>query len=349
LRSHICSEAALTHVVRFPSKLFETVSFGYGNLCIIAGEKRALKRDDTVRWLNVFDEGENLLPERLAESQCCPGGTLIDNSELGWSSSLFDGSGKGHTDWPALGEIAECRTGIYTGHNERFIGYDAARVTRRLNGHPIAWTRQVYYGVLTPEERERGLQGEQRYVPLIRGGHREPFAQTASAIDWGKDAVYFYKTDKKARLQNLRFYFGGGLSVPMVTTKRISAALMEGAVFDQGVVGVFPHRIAEIPALLLYLNSSLASEKMKRIVNGSANNSANYLKRLPVPFFCIADIQQAAHLVEAARHRGSLVQSICNEFVEGVARRTTTSGTGLNRLVGSSNISTVPWINQPAS
>jgi hypothetical protein len=124
---------------------------------------------------------------------------------------------------------------------------------------------------------------------------------------------------------------------------------MKNAIFDQGVVGVFPHRIAEIPALLLYLNSSLASEKMKKIVNGSANNSANYLKRLPVPFLCDEAIQHAAHLVEAARYQGSLAQSICNEFVEGLVRQTTTSGMLSDRLAGSSNIHIIHWINQPAN
>ena len=349
LRNFMCSEAALTHIIRFPSRLFETVNFGYGNLCIIAGEKRALTMSDTVQWLSVFDKEEELSLDSLTNAKPCSGSALINNSELGWSSSIFDGSEEVYINWPTLGEIAECRTGIYTGDNKSFIGYDAARITRRLNGHPISWSKQVYDGVLTTEQRESGINGEQKYVPLIRGGHREPFEQTASAVDWGRKAIHFYKTNKKARFQNSRFYYREGLSVPMVTTKRISAALMNNAVFDQGVVGIFPHVVAEIPALLLYLNSSLASEKMKKIVNGSANNSANYLKRLPVPYFYDADIQKAASIVEAARHQGSLALSICNEFVEGVTCQTTTLGTRSDQLAGSSNTHRGYWIDQPAS
>jgi hypothetical protein len=238
---------------------------------------------------------------------------------------MFDGSGQLDANWRPLGDLAECRTGIYTGDNQRFIGYNARRVTRRLNGHSIDWPAKVYYEQLSQAQRECGLDGERHYVPLIRGGHREPFESTAWAIDWRKAAIDFYRTDKKARLQNSTFYFREGLSVPMVTTKRISAAMMNNAVFDQGVVGVFPHRPSEIPALLLYLNSRVASEKMKRLVNGSANNSANYLKRLPVPPFSSEDIQHAAQLVEAAKGCGFLPQTVCDSFVADLCGYTTRS------------------------
>src|SRR5258708_18878328 len=98
----------------------------------------------------------------------------------------------------------------------------------------------------------------------------------------------------------------------MVTTKRISAALMSRAVFDQGVVGVFPHRTIEVSALLLYLNSASASEKMKKILNGSANNSPNYLNSLPIPPFSERDIQLAAHLLAASSISESLPPDACH-------------------------------------
>jgi adenine-specific DNA-methyltransferase len=103
----------------------------------------------------------------------------------------------------------------------------------------------------------------------------------------------------------------------MVTTKRISAGTMCNAVFDQGVVGVFPNRPGDTPALLLYLNSSLASERMKTLVNGSANNSANYLKRLPIPHFSDAALKGATHLVRTAKEAGLLDPTVCDSFVKG--------------------------------
>ena len=92
----------------------------------------------------------------------------------------------------------------------------------------------------------------------------------------------YYRTDRNARLQNSRFYFRKGLAVPMVTSGRLSASYMEGAVFDQGVVGVFPKKERWLGFLLVFLNSEQATE-MKRNISPGANNSANYLKRLRVP------------------------------------------------------------------
>jgi adenine-specific DNA-methyltransferase len=318
LRSFICTHAAPTHIVRFPSKLFETVNFGYGNLCILAGQKKPLDKSDIIRWLDVFGRDQTLTLDGLADSRTLGGSALIENAEIGWSAAMFDDGRQSDLSWRTLGDTAECRTGIYTGDNGRFIGYDAARIARRANGHSIDWQQTVFEDPLTPAQQELGLDGDRHYVPLVRGGHREPFERTAWALDWGKEAIRFYRTNKKARLQNSAFYFREGLSVPMVTTKRISAALMSRAVFDQGVVGVFPHRTIEVSALLLYLNSGTASKKMKTIVNGSANNSANYLKRLPIPRFSEKDIQLAARLFDDARVSESLPQNVCDAFVESV-------------------------------
>ena len=318
LRSFMCAQAAPTHIIRFPSKLFETVNFGYGNLCIVVGEKRPIHRNDTVYWLDLFAKDASLTRDSLDDADRFLGDTLIKYCDFGWSSVMFTPHGISSRLSETLGDIAECRTGIYTGDNERFLGYDAARITRRLNGHSIEWLRKVHDEPLTLAQEESGLQGERCYVPFIRGGHREAFETTAWAINWSPEAIDFYRTNEKARLQNSRFYFKDGISVPMVTTKRISAGTMCNAVFDQGVVGVFPKRSCDASALLLYLNSSIASERMKTLVNGSANNSANYLKRLPVPRFSNTALERASRLVSmaAAKIGDSLNQTICDEFAD---------------------------------
>lgn len=316
LRSFMCAQAAPTHIIRFPSKLFETVNFGYGNLCIVVGEKRPLGHSDTVCWLDLFAKNATLTPASLGGAERLLGGLMGDHCDFGWSSAMFTASGSFSGLSQSLGDMAECRTGIYTGDNERFIGYDAARITRRLNGHSIDWARLVCEELLTPAQEEAGLRGERCYVPFIRGGHREAFEKTAWAINWSPEAIEFYRTNKKARLQNSRFYFKAGISVPMVTTKRISAGTMCNAVFDQGVVGVFPNHSSCGPALLLYLNSSLASQRMKALVNGSANNSANYLKRLPVPEFPSAALQEATDIVRRAGRSGvGLDLRECDRFI----------------------------------
>jgi hypothetical protein len=319
LRSFMCAQAAPIEFIRFPSKFFETVNFGYGNLCIVVGEKRPLRPGDTVLWHDIFEEGSSLSASGLRGARPLLGEMLLEQRDDGWSSAMIATNGTPRADSRTLGDVAECRTGIYTGDNAQFIGYDAARVTRRINGHSIDWSRQVYVGPLTSAQKEAGLQGDCCYVPFVRGGHRKAFEKTPWAINWSSSAIEFYKSNKKARLQNSRFYFREGLSVPMVTTKRISAATMSQSVFDQGVVGVFPNRPIDSPAILLYLNSSIASKRMKSLVNGSANNSANYLKRLPMPHFSEAALERAGQIIQVASRKpwAGLDQAMCDEFVKG--------------------------------
>jgi hypothetical protein len=153
------------------------------------------------------------------------------------------------------------------------------------------------------DEVSEGLVGERVYVPLVRGGHRAPLAATRDAILWSTEAIRFYKTDAKARFQNSRFYFQKGLAVPMVTSGRITASLMHNAVFDQGVVGIFPYQSSWLPFLLIFLNSPYATT-MKRAVNPTANNSANYLKEFKLPNLSAEHLGRAAELVELAKVKG---------------------------------------------
>lgn len=314
LRRFILKSAAPSYIVRFPSKRFETVNFGYGHLCILAGRRSAVAPDDVVRWIDAFDASRPILRQLSESMTTLNGGDLREHSLVGWRRGMSQPQ-SGQIGWKTLGEIAACKTGIYTGDNRQFIGYDPARVSRRLNGHAIIWNRQVCLRNLELHEQREGLRGETTYVPLVRGGHRRFSESTAWALRWDADAIASYRTDKKARLQNASYYFKSGLAVPMVTSRRLSASLLDGAVFDQGVVGVFPHSPNLRPALLLYLNSGTASQLRNDIVNGSANNSANYLKRLPVPNFSDTDAGEAKAIVANAIATGTLSEEACDRFV----------------------------------
>lgn len=315
LRQFIAAQAAPTTIVRFAPKRFETVNFGYGNLCIIAGHRRPLAAQDKIVWLDAFEPSMPLSLDALDRAKAIPATQFQSTIGGGWSPPAISRSRKNDRNWPVLGDLAECRTGIYTGDNVRFIGYDPRRVKRRLNGHPIEWNQSVIKRDLTTDEMGHGVDGSEHYVPLIRGGHRDAFEPPYSAIDWRPGALHYYRDDKKARFQNSVFYFRSGISVPMVATKRISAALMDGAVFDQGVVGIFPNKEEHTAPLLLYLNSRKASDAIKAIVNGSANNSANYMKRLPVPPLDAGASKRAKKIVAAARSNGRLKPETCDEFV----------------------------------
>ena len=279
LRVFLRDNMNVTHLVQFNSERFESVNFGYGNLCIISGNRSLNGQHGDVLWLDyrrskapltlhAFDSGKRLSSSNLRQSTDHAWVLPKDEADL-FASSL-------------LGEIAECRTGIYTGDNIKFCAYDELCPPFRINGHSIAWSQVRSTSALTHEERENGLENPPYYVPFVRGGHRVPFEETRSALAWSQESVNYYRTDRNARLQNSRFYFRKGLAVPMVTSGRLSASYMEGAVFDQGVVGVFPKKERWIGFLLVFLNSEQATE-MKRNISPGANNSANYLKRLRVP------------------------------------------------------------------
>ena len=308
LREFILEQGRPSHIVRFPSRLFGTVNFGYGHLCIIAGNRGRLPAGASVVWWETTEATETEVPllHSLKQAEILLGSFLADHCENGWvhprhlEAMAFD-----RATLP-LGDVAECRTGIYTGNNVRFCGFDAEQPPARgANGHPIDWASAVHTAGLRAEEQREGIEGQgSTYVPFVRGGHRKPFEATRWALDWSKSAVETYRTDKKARLQNHAFYFREGLAIPMVTSGRLSASHMSGSVFDQGVVGVFPHDSDMVPYLLIYLNSEQISERAKAVINPGANNSANYVKRIPVIVPTAAELARSRKIFMRARSEG---------------------------------------------
>ncbi len=156
-------------------------------------------------------------------------------------------------------------------------------------------------------------------MKFIRGGHRKPLEKTSHGLLWTPESIKFYATDKKARLQNRTFYFKKGLAVPMVTSGRISASLFDNAVFDQGVVGVFPKKEIYTAFLLIYLNSEFAT-KQKNLVAPGANNSANYLKKMKIPNFKSDDLNRAQKILEQAIIKGwDETDTIRKEFMNSLS------------------------------
>lgn len=314
IRSFLANEASPTHIIRFPSKLFESINFQYANLCIIAGYKKQSKKSDTtiladVDSLDNIDINSTEINTKL----------LKENIFNGWSNYYLIEQSKFTTPiWTTLGDLAECKTGIYTGDNENYIGFNPSLAKRKKNGHPIhKWNENVKLTSLTEDEKNSGLSScTFKYVPFIRGGHRKIFEETHYAILWDKDSINFYKTNKRSRFQNNSFYFKEGIALPMVSSNRISASYINNAVFDQGVVGIFPKNKNLLAPILLYLNSDLASYLMKSIVNGSANNSANYIKKLPIPIFTKEDIDTAHKLLNKYKNNRNKNNEDINSFIK---------------------------------
>ncbi|UUF81121.1 BREX-1 system adenine-specific DNA-methyltransferase PglX (plasmid) [Xanthomonas oryzae pv. oryzae] len=61
------------------------------------------------------------------------------------------------------------------------------------------------------------------------------------------------------------------------------ATIMNKQVFDQSIVGIFPKEefVSHFYYMLAFLNSDIAN-KLIHTINPTVNNSANYLKKLPI-------------------------------------------------------------------
>lgn len=301
LRKFIIETAKPTHILQFKSKRFGSVNFGYGNLCIIAGTKTKISPDSEINWIDAVSTDESLLNLIETDKTVVKGSYFIENCDDSWISPKLINSVSFTRDVITLGEIADCKTGIYTGNNTDYCGYNIDNPPKRINGHAVDWNEVTTSP--TSDEKESGIAKEVAYVPFIRGGHREPFETTNSCIRWDKEAINFYDKDKKARLQNKDFYFKEGLAIPMVTSGRLSASTFNNAIFDQGVVGVFAKDPDYHNFLLIYLNDDFSS-KLKSLIAPGANNSANYLKRLKIPKLTIEELNEATRIVETAKSLG---------------------------------------------
>ena len=167
-----------------------------------------------------------------------------------------------------------------------------------------------------------GIEGENHWVPIVKGGNRRFHKPSEWFMDWSKTAINDYKVvnKKKARFQNSRFYFNQGIAVPMVSSSSITGALIDGRLFDQSIVGIFPKE--GMQHLLMYLlgffNSRICNQLI-RTINASTNNSSNYIKKIPIviPGQCqldeVSDI--VGKLYDLARNR-EIVESDLSDMNE---------------------------------
>lgn len=289
LREYILLNTKIHEILMFPSKFFPGVNFGYSNLTIITVEKSDKENAlaNTVRIIsdlkkvsdigditnrtnlekyNVFDIPQKEIFESIDMAFLIKAGSeirnLINNPSL------------------TLGDMADCVTGIYTGNNKVYFKALNSRV-RNPTKCEIVDENQIEYDFLNYDNLLEGIEGKKHFIPVTKGNAEMYHRKDEWFIDWGKEALHHYKTDKKARLQNSRYYFKKGIAVPMVKSSKIKANIIKNQVFDQSVVGVFPKEDKYLYYLLALLNSDIVNTIIQTI-NHTANNSANYLKKVPI-------------------------------------------------------------------
>ena len=83
----------------------------------------------------------------------------------------------------------------------------------------------------------------------------------------------------------------------MISSSSITASLIENKLFDQSIVGIFPKDKSLTFYLLAFFNSPTCN-KLIRTINPSANNPANYIKKIP---FVLPTSEELKHIDNTVR------------------------------------------------
>lgn len=287
LRRALFTNTTIEEVALFPSKFFPGVNFGYSGMCVMTLTNSSAAPDHAI---TVFDSIRDphtlcLIARREDASTRChesqvPQHAIVNrpHAELILRNKCFPKVEDIERKSVPLGRIAEVRTGFYSGNDRRWIRRANCDVARSKQYENVD-TERIFDG-RPPLD---GTLGSRRFIPIVRGGAAQFVRRTHWYVDWSKGAVSEYRRAGKnpARFQNCEFYFREGIGIPMVSSSRVTAAPLECRLFDQGIVGVFLEDLRLFKFVLGFFNTERATSMLRRI-NPTANNSANYMKRVEI-------------------------------------------------------------------
>jgi adenine-specific DNA-methyltransferase len=335
MRKNILSKFTIEELLLMPSNFFPGVNFGYANLCIITIVAKTPSNDSKTRIVKVTSNVE-VLKELANDSYKKADSDVIifQNTILGNVGSSFlistdsDVSDLINESTVNLGSLADCVTGFYSGNNAENIYQISEFATSDTN--PID---------LSEIEMNPSLQSEillgsttKRYIPIYMGGKAIVDKKIEKCINWSPADISKFKSDNKARFQNSSYYFREGVGIPMVKSKKLKAFKIDKQLFDQSIVGIFPHDPRHLNFLLVFLNSDLCS-RIINTINHTANNSANYVKKIPVPL--TKDIIHEADLIVSRFIKSNNTDQFlddANELFEGVRGAFNVSGNTASSL-----------------
>jgi phospholipid N-methyltransferase len=282
LRRNILLQSCIETITLFPSSFFPGVNFGYSNLSIISLKRMESSQHNEDNQFTVssgYREPSELLtkPPHIKQTIFHQRDLLesIDHSLLLSQNADHLTLLKAATG--RLGDIADCVTGIYSGNDKQFLRVLTSDIRNGAKYQTVS-QEMIYRGKEPPSHH--GIATRDCFVPILKGGGVRFHKPNLWFLDWSVEAVHHYQTNQKARFQNSRYYFKTGIGVPMVSSSSVTAALIEQRIFDQSIVGIFPHEPKYLYYLLGFFNSTLCTTLL-RTINPSANNSANYIKKLP--------------------------------------------------------------------
>lgn len=285
IRQHILTNTKILELALFPSSFFPGVNFGYANLSIITLQKCNSKADCLSNEFNILTSFSNVkqlstIRENELKVFSFQQNEIISNPDYAFliadnikiieaiNSSKFK-----------VGDIANCVTGFYSGDDKTFLKVNSADLKNGKSYNLVDdnFVNRDYQNITTILE---GIQGKKHFIPIVKGGNTKYLKPEGWFMNWSKKAVNHYKTNKKARFQNSQYYFKFGVGIPMISSSSITASLIENKLFDQSIVGIFPEDKSLTYYLLAFFNSPTCN-KLIRTINPSANNPANYIKKIP--------------------------------------------------------------------
>lgn len=284
IRKFLLTNTQIRELALFPSSFFPGVNFGYANLCIITLVKSSdidknMRNCITIRTdFKSVEELENShagTTKRVSQKTVYEGvgSAFMFNSTDRLTELINDPSIQ------RIGDIASCVTGFYSGNDKKYL-HPIDESIKNAKKYTCASEDQIRTTPLTEEEKTHGIDSHQYLIPIVKGGNVEYIKPNNWFMDWSTQAISEYRISKKCRFQNSTFYFRKGIGIPMIRSSKLTGALIDGRLFDQSIVGVFPKDEEWTFYLLGFINSTICSELIKAI-NPSTNNSANYIKKIP--------------------------------------------------------------------
>ncbi len=284
IRRFLLTQTTIRELALFPSSFFPGINFGYANLCIITLSKcsdvsRNLQNKVIIRTgLTNVDELKHSSPgisKEVSQETVYNGvGSAFmfkssdELTELVNDNSIIK-----------IGDIASCVTGFYSGNDKDYL-HPISGVVKNAKKYTIVEPYTIHFGPLSDDEKQNGIDSEKCFVPILKGGNTKYVKHNMWFMDWSTQALREFRQSKKCRFQNSTFYFRNGIGIPMIRSSRLTGALIEGRLFDQSIVGVFPKDESLVNYMLAFFNSSICTSLIDTI-NPSTNNSANYIKKIP--------------------------------------------------------------------
>jgi type I restriction-modification system DNA methylase subunit len=292
LRRHILGRCKIVEILLTDAKHFEGVSFAFAGMAITTLEKCSdaeARRANTMRLVDYIREPAGFASPpagKVSELRQEEYETLPDTPFfVGVPREVFVAA----RDSLRVRDVARGRVGLQTSEDSRFL----AGVGRPAPGVPHVVEAADLATTPSEDERSNGIPlSKAHWVPFAKGeGYGEYWREPGVAIDWSQDSVAELRrradraatAPRKAYIRNDGHYFHAGLTYSVISGGRLSVRLLpEGWIFGHKGSAIFTEDAETSEAFLLgYLNSSLATYFMKKIVNTTATADIGYVERLP--------------------------------------------------------------------